>query len=238
VQRALTQLLVAVEERDPAGLRDALLALAEQPSDLDQQQLTRDLGRFVARHLSPGTPTSVAMFVDLFGIVAAYGLSVPPEAAAVFRSLATLEGTLTLLDPSFDIVAEARSFAKTQLGSRLPRAVGAELSALLPVLNRLPRRVDRIAGALEQGRLNLNVRLLADERDRRVVTTLLHQALLAFIAAAIGLMSVLLLSADGGPAVGSSVTLDHVVGYNLLLVSFLLILRVLFVIFRPERPRG
>jgi ubiquinone biosynthesis protein len=236
VQGALAQLLVAVERRDPAGLRDALLDLAGQPDDVDERRLGRDLGRFVARHLSPGKRPDVAMYVDLFAAVAAAGLAVPPEAAAVFRTLATLDGTLRQLDPGFDIVAESRTFAAAQLTASLPRAVGEEVSGLLPVLARLPRRVDGIAAALEQGRLGLNVRLLADERDRRVITTLVHQALLAFVAAAIGLMSVLLLAAHGGPTVTSSVTLYELLGYNLLLLSLLLVLRVLFVVFRPERP--
>jgi ubiquinone biosynthesis protein len=237
VQGALSRLLVAVERRDAAGLRDALLDLARQPDDVDDRRLARDLERFVARHLSPGTRPDAAMFVDLFAAVDAAGLTVPPEAAAVFRTLATLEGTLTRLDPSFDIVAESRRFAGAQLSSSLPHAAGEELSALLPLLARLPRRVDRIAEALEHGRLGLNVRLLADERDRRVLTTLVHQGLLAFVAAALGLMSVLLLAAHGGPLVTPTVTLYQLVGYNLLVVSLLLVLRVLFVVFRPERPR-
>jgi ubiquinone biosynthesis protein len=237
VQGALARLLVAVERRDPEGLRDALLDLAGQPDDVDERRLVRDLGRFVARHLSPGKRPDAAMYVDLFAAVAAAGLTVPPEAAAVFRTLATLEGTLTQLDPGFDIVAESRAFAAAHLTASLPRAVGEELLALLPVLGRLPRRVDGIAAALEQGRLGLNVRLLADERDRRVITTLVHQALLAFVAAAVGLMSVVLLAAHGGPTVSSSVTLYELLGYNLLLLSLLLVLRVLFVVFRPERPR-
>jgi ubiquinone biosynthesis protein len=237
VQRALARLLVAVDRRDPAGLRDALLDLAGQPDDVDERRLVRDLGRFVARHLSPGKQPDAAMYADLFAAVTAAGLTVPPEAAAVFRTLATLEGTLAQLDPGFDIVAESRRFAAAQLASSLPRAVSAEVSELLPVLGRLPHRADRIAAAVEQGRLNVNVRLLADERDRRVITTLVQQGLLAFVAAALGVMSVLLLGARGGPLITNTVTLDQLVGYNLLLVSLLLVLRVLFVVFRPERPR-
>ena len=237
VQGALSRLLVAVERRDAAGLRDALLDLARQPDDVDDRRLARDLERFVARHLSPGTSPGAAMFVDLFAAVDAAGLTVPPEPAAVFRTLATLDGTLRRLDPGFDVVAESREFAGAQRVSSLPHVLGEELAALLPLLGRLPRRVDRIAGALEHGRLGLNVRLLADERDRRVITTLVHQGLLAFVAAALGLMSVLLLAAHGGPLLTSTVTLYQFVGYNLLLVSLLLVLRVLFVVFRPERPR-
>jgi ubiquinone biosynthesis protein len=51
------------------------------------------------------------MFSDLFRIVTDYGLSVPPEVAAVFRALGVLEGTLARLAPGLDLVTEARAFA-------------------------------------------------------------------------------------------------------------------------------
>jgi len=35
--------------------------------------------------------------------------------------------------------------------------------------------------------------------------------------------------------VSTSVSLFQVIGYNLLVISFVLVLRVLFIIFRPER---
>jgi ubiquinone biosynthesis protein len=107
-----------------------------------------------------------------------------------------------------------------------------ELAALVPVLRRLPRRMDRVTIALEQGRLSVNVRLFADERDRRVVTGLTHQALLAFLGAASGIAGALLLGASGGPKVAADVSLNQVIGYNLLLVAGILVLRVLFTIFR------
>jgi len=100
------------------------------------------------------------------------------------------------------------------------------------VLRQLPRRVDRITGALERGRLSVNVRLLADERDRRVVTDLVHQLLLTLLAAATGIGAVLLIGAPGGPEIAPTVSLFQVIGYNLLIVASILVLRVLFAIFR------
>ena len=97
--------------------------------------------------------------------------------ARVGAGLATLEGTLAQLAPGFDLVAETRSFAGCSFSEQLDaasarQAVTQELTTLLPMLRRLPRRVERIASAAENGRLSVHVRLLADERDRRTVTGL------------------------------------------------------------------
>lgn len=239
LREAFQRLLLAVERSDPLATSDALLELVPRPEAVDQQSLERDLGRFLARHLDSAASSTVRMFGDLFRIVAEHGLSIPPELAAVLRSLGTAEGTVSYLAPGFDFVGESRSLAGTYVTERLEPAalrqvVGEELMSLVPILRRLPRRIDRIASAAEHGRLGVNVRLFADERDREVVTGLLHQALLTGLAATIGLMGVLLLGTAGGPQVTSTLSLHQLLGYNLLVVSAILGLRVLVAIFRRQ----
>jgi ubiquinone biosynthesis protein len=145
LRAALQRLLLALDRGDPAALADALLDVVERPEDLDEARLERTLGRFAARHMAPGITPDVRMFTDLFRIVAEHGLAIPPEIAAVFRALATMEGTLTQLAPGFDIVAEARRFASGQLAERLGpdelrRTALDELTSLLPMLRRRPQR--------------------------------------------------------------------------------------------------
>ncbi|MEJ2857728.1 MULTISPECIES: ABC1 kinase family protein [unclassified Saccharothrix] len=240
LRSALGKMLLAIDHGDPAGLRDALLELVARPDEIDEQQLERALGQFMARHLSAGMRPDVEMFGDLFKLVYRYGLSIPPEIAAVFRALATVEGTLGALSPGFNIVVESRAFADKQFSERLTpeslrTTVSAELASMLPLLKRLPRRAERISSALEQGRLGLNMRLFADDRDRQFVTSLLHQVMLTVLGATAGLMAVLLLGVDGGPQVGPDITLYQVFGYNLLVISVLLGLRVVVTVFRPRR---
>jgi ubiquinone biosynthesis protein len=239
-RQAVQQLLVAVDKGDSAAARDAFLELVTRTDDLDELRLERALGLFMARHLGPAAAPDMAMFTDLFRLVADHELVVLGEVGAVFRALATVEGTLLRLLPGFQLVAESRRFARAEIAAALdPSSVAQtltdEITALLPVLRRLPRRIDRITGALEQGRLNINVRVFADEHDRRFATDLLHQVLLAFLGATAGIMAVFLISASGGPEVTPAVSLFQVFGYNLLVVSCILVLRVLFVIFRQQR---
>lgn len=153
--------------------------------------------------------------------------------------------------PGFDTVTEARAFARTEASDKLhtgpiAKTLADELYTTLPVLRRLPRRVDRITAALEQGRLGVNVRLFADERDRRFATDQLDQVLLTILAAAAGIIAAVVLGTTGGPTVTPTVSLLQVIGYNLLLVACVLALRVLSASSavansrrrQPDRPSG
>ena len=234
---ALQHLLLALGRGDPGALRDALLELVTRPDEIDEQQLERALGQFMARHLAGGAAATAAMFTGLFRLASRFELATPPEIATVLRALATLEGTLSLLTPGIDIVAEARAYAVGRVAAQLsptgvPKSAAEELVALLPVLRRLPRRFDRITGAAEQGRLSLNVRLFADERDRHVVTGLTNQFLLTLLGAVSGIIGAMLLGTPGGPKISPSVGLYQLIGYNLLIVAAILVLRVLYTILR------
>ncbi|MGV9844842.1 ABC1 kinase family protein [Streptomyces fungicidicus] len=237
---SLRELLMAIDRNDPRALSDALLDLVERPDEIDEERFTRALGRYTARHLASSGPPGREMFSDLFLLVAQYGLTVPPEVAAAFRALATVEGALGRLVPGFDLVEEARAFAATELSRRLSpqhlsRSLADEAAAVLPMLLRLPRRAERISSALEQGRLGINVRLLADERDRRFIQSLVRDVLLTFLGGLTGVLGILLLSTQGGPKVTGSLRLFDIFGYNMLLISSVLVLRVLFTITKPRR---
>ncbi len=237
LRAALQRLLLALDRRDPVALTDALLEVTARPDALDEQALERAVGALLVRHLSAGQAPDATMFAELFRLVARHELAVPPEFAATFRALATLEGGLRVLSPDFDIVAEAERFGQTQLAERLDAAslstaAKDELVALMPMLRRLPRRLDRITAAVEGGRLSVNVRLLADERDRRMIDGWVQLGALTVLAATAGLMAVAFLALRGGPAMTAKVSLYQFLGYCLLVICSLLALRVLAAVFR------
>ncbi|WP_370541997.1 AarF/UbiB family protein [Amycolatopsis sp. FDAARGOS 1241] len=235
--------LLALDCGGPAGLRDSLLEVVDRTEEIDER-LERALGALLARQFGPGR-APVLPVRRLSRVVADFRPSVPPPIAAVFRSLATADGTLAALTPGFDVVAETRAFAAARTGAQLHPgtlrpAVTDDVPALLRVLRRLRRRVDRIGPALEQGRLSVNVRLFSDqrERDRDLVTGLAHEVLPAFAGIATGLMAVLLLGSSGSPRLLPDLTLNQVFGYNLFVISALLGPRLLFVVFRRTARRS
>jgi len=244
-QAALRRLLLAVARRHPAELHDALLDLAQaaRPAAGGEDLLEPALAQFLAQHLGPGMVPDTAMFHALFRLVTEFGLVFPPVIAAVFRAMITLEGTLARLAPGFQIIEETQTIAASWVGqvlgpASLRDAATDQALGLLPVLRRLPRRLDRITTSLERGTLTASVRLLADHRDRHFVATMVGRAVLAFLGAAFGIISVMLIGVRGGPllapaAAGTGGTsLFHAFGYVGLFFSLVLILRVIITITR------
>jgi ubiquinone biosynthesis protein len=236
-RRSLARLLPALDRGDPLVAADALLEAAGRPENLNQTGLERDLGQLIARHLGPGTNLDARLFGALVKVLARHGLSVPPQLAAVFRALGTLEGVLTDLDPGFDLVTAARELAWSMMADRItPEAVRREATAealsLLPLVRTLPRRVDHLLDAAENGRLSVRVRLLADEEDRRMISGLVQQLVLAVLAATCGVMATRLLGIAGGPVLTKSMSLYQFLGYCLLVIAGILGLRLLAPVFR------
>ncbi|WP_447038488.1 ABC1 kinase family protein [Streptomyces sp. DSM 118878] len=239
LKSGLRSLLLAVKQGDAGMLCDALLGVVSRPEDIDEQRLERDLGRFIARHLAPGIALDLQVFTQLLRLVSDHGLAVPPEVATVFRAFGTLEGTLTRISPGFDMMAESQVLVGEGLSvtsaDSVGEAVGGELFDVLALMRRMPRRLDRVTSALEQGRLTVGVRLFADARDRHYVKSLVHDVLLTFVGATTGILGAILLSIRRGPMLTDDLGLFELFGYNLFVVSAMLLMRVLFDISRPHR---
>jgi ubiquinone biosynthesis protein len=204
----------------------------------------------MTQHLGPGMVPDASMFTTLLALLAEFGISFPPVIAGVFRAIVTLEGTLAVLAPGFQIVDETRALASSWLGglfapSSLRDTATDELLALLPALRRLPRRLDRISSSLERGTLSANIRLFADTRDRSFIASIVNRTLMALCGATLGLMSVALLAIHDGPLLlpaphSSGITVLHLLGYLGLFFSSVLILRVVIATTREgitPRPR-
>ncbi|MFI7533973.1 ABC1 kinase family protein [Streptosporangium sp. NPDC049376] len=239
-RNALGMLLLAVDNNDAIGATDSLIEMLDRPDGLAERELERDLGQLMVRYRSGfGRNGSAGLFAALFKLIHAYGFAVPPQIAAAFRALAALDGTLTLISPDLDVVGAVRKQGREMMRESLsPESVRADLESrlagFLPILQRLPRRLNKLTEDLEHGRISINIRPLADEGDRRFLTGLVQQVVVAVLAAAATLGAIVLIAADSGPMVTPELRLFALVGFALLLVGFVLALRSLALVFRRE----
>jgi ubiquinone biosynthesis protein len=241
LRRDIGEILLAFDRGDAESMSDTLIALSGVPDAVDERALRRELGRFTAQHLGPGASMDVAMFTAMVTLLARYELAFPTELTAAFRAVAVLEGTLRALAPGFNVLTEAREFVTALLlaslkPSALAESITDQLTALVPLIRRIPRRFDQISAALEAGHLSFNVRLLADRRDRGFLRGLVHEVILTFLAGFAGVMATILLISESGPQVTPTLTLYQIFGYTLTVIATVLVLRVLFDIFRSPPP--
>lgn len=230
-QASIAAMLTAIRRNDPELLREAVLEIAVSRQPVDERRLERALARFMARHLGAGAVPNVAMLQDLARTFLDLGIALPASTTLLFRMLVTLEGTLTTLCPGYPLIQAAQDFAPGLIQERvdvsdLNGRIRDEAVALLPVLRRAPRHLDRVATLIERGELRANLSLFATERDAQVLTRLVDRVVVAFVGAALGIVSALLLGLSGGPVVSGSVTLFDIFGYVGLALSTVLLLRV------------
>ena len=234
---AMAMLLLAIERDSSVTAADALFDLLDAPaSGVDERLVEREIGQLMAR-FRVGTGRHRELFGQLFGLVRRHGFGVPPQIAGAFRTLAALEGTLRRLDPALDLVTSTRRQTVGLMAERTSPAgvrsqVEAELLKLVPLLRRLPRRIGKITESLGEGRLSVNVRLLADGQDRQFLLGLTHQVIVAVLAATATIGAILLLTASGGPQLTPALGLYALLGYSLLFVGCVLALRALVLVFR------
>ena len=106
---SIGQLLGAVGRGDSVAASDALLQLVDRPETVDERELQRAVGVLIVRYATPGGTVGVESSGALLRTFTSYGLGVPAPVAAVFRAFATIEGTLGLLRPGFDLLGQARA---------------------------------------------------------------------------------------------------------------------------------
>lgn len=233
----LARLFGAIGTGSSQAASDALLDVVDRPEEIDERALEQDVAEVILRFGSGGPGAGAAAFTALFALVADHGLGIPPAVAATFRAVATLEGTLLTADPGYDLADRVRTIGRDQLGqatspARIRESLEREAVTLLPVLRRLPRRLDRLTDAAEHGRLSVGVRLLADRRDRELITRLWHQGLMTVLAATAGIMATVLFTVGPGPLVAPGVGLFWILATTLLCIAVILALRVLMAVLR------
>ncbi len=238
-RQTLALLLWAIDADDPVLATDCVLELLDRPDRLDERGLQRELGLLITRYRGGmGRGGSLKVFSELLSMVMRHGFGVPPQIAAALRSLGALEGTLKQLDPRLDLVDAARSVAREVTGDLTPETVRAQLERrlirVLPVLEHLPRRVDKLTEDLTQGRFTVRVRPFADVQDRRFLTGLVQQLVLALLSGASVLGGILLVTTGGGPVLFAGVDALGLLGYLLAFAGVVLALRAVALIFtRP-----
>jgi len=168
----------AAAGRDSAALVDEMQAAGMIARDIDVGPVRRLVRLMLTEALTPPFSANVIdkLSGDLYDLVYGQPFRLPVELIFVMRALSTFEGVGRSLDPAFSLVAIAKPYLlplMTSSGSGssdLFNELGRQVGALSSRAAALPRRLDESLERLEQGDLQLQVRLGESDRQFRRMT--------------------------------------------------------------------
>lgn len=232
--------LLSMRLEQPALLYDALMTVGAIEAEHDPNEVERELAQFLTSLAGSGQLGPEAL-TDLLRLTTRLGMRLPPSTTTMFRSLATLAGTLDTLSPGYPILEVAAEIGGDEMKERMtPSTVGEyviqEWAELGPLLRRVPRHVDHIARLAEHGHLTGRIRLFAFPEEVSVLERLLNRVVLTLLTIGLGGISVALLTSQGGPEVaGIQVRVFELLGWATAAFATLLLLRILLGVLRSER---
>jgi ubiquinone biosynthesis protein len=234
MREGLVTLLLAAANDDDIATTDALLLVVEAPADADLKGLQRDLGRMLTLTRFSGAEGSI--FTAMLDTIREHHLAVPSSLGMALRSLITLESSLAILDPDFDMVDRALDRVPHFLRRLVtPRAVVGSVQVQSAVLRatakRLPRRLESISAGLEKGTFSVRIRPFAEPDDRWWLGSIVVEAVGALIGIAAATLGIVLVVSDTGPLLVEGVRLFAFLGSTIGLVGFVLLIRALRQVF-------
>jgi ubiquinone biosynthesis protein len=230
MRRMLLPLLVAMANEDDVSATDVVLMLVVPPEEgtLDQAALQHDIGVILTR--VHNTRVDENVFRALVDVMRRHRLALPPALLLVFRTLASLEGSLRRLVPGYDMVgralARAPHFAR-EIGSPRSLAMSVQTQAALMAeqLRQLPRRIGTLTQQLENGTFQVRLRTFDDGDERSWVETLMGRLTTTLVGIALVIVAVVLCVAGGGPQLTPEVPVFPFLGAVVGLGGLLLLLR-------------
>lgn len=179
LRRRLGSMIRAAAARDAAGLVAEMQAAGVIASGIDVGPVRRLVRVMLKEALTPPFSPNVInkLSGDLYELVYGQPFRLPVELIFVMRALSTFEGVGRSLDPGFSLVAIAKPYLlplMTSSGSGsndLFNELGRQVGALGSKAVGIPRRLDESLERLEQGDLQLQIRMGESDRQfRRMVT--------------------------------------------------------------------
>lgn len=232
-QDGLKYFLVGIHQNDAALVVDGISLLVENEEDINRHEMEQAISQILLKiNYVSSIPTDVLIY-SIFSVAREFGLHFYPAVSVALRAIVTLDGTLSIINPGFEIFREIKDFSNDYLKSSLlkpfkePRAtkqvIEEELALMLPNLRKVPRRIDQLFKKVESGKIILHHDIFSDKSNARFVTQLFSRFVLLFVGITFGIISVALLAISQFMHTAYAVYLNTAAYLGLFLCAILLV---------------
>lgn len=232
-QEGLKLFLLGINHNDARLLYDGVTLLVENAGDVERNSVEQAISQTLLKISYVDQIPTDELIYSVFSIVREFGLHFYPSVSIALRAIVTVDGSLKLIDPSFDIFDEAKMFSSNYMKETLkepfknPRAtkerIEEEVAVILPTLRQIPRRIDQLFKKVESGKIILHHDIFSDKSNATFVTQLFSQFVLLFVGITFGIISVALLAISQFMNTAYAIYLNTAAYLGLFLCAILLV---------------
>lgn len=204
-QTQVIDLIRGLVARDTSLVIDVLIGWAED-ARINTEKLSVEIDAFLDSYHGVVLKelNIAAMLTDLTVIMRDNELVMPPDLALLFKVFITLEGLGRLLDPEFDMVAEATPFLRRAMLARyhpdaLAKRGWKNLTEFFDLLANLPRDLRRLLQSARRGALEINVDITRLDQFGHDLDRAASRLTVGLVTAALIIGTSITMTVKGGP---------------------------------------
>lgn len=164
LKRHFASFVIALRNQSTRGVIRAISDMGIVPEEVDRRQLYADVDelrekyyRVPLRQISLGEAVQ-----DLFAVALRHRIQIPAELAVLGKTLLTLEGVVTALDPSFSVFDVAEPFGKRLFRERISpfrmlKILREDLPDLVDLLRDVPSGLKQLSDRMRRGQVRVDV---------------------------------------------------------------------------------
>jgi ubiquinone biosynthesis protein len=203
-QEGMKLFLVGISQNKAEIVTDGIRLLVENADEVEESLLERKIDDVLLRISYVQNLQASELINSIFTVVSDCGLKFHPSVSVALRALVTLDGTLRIIEPSFNIFSEAKQFSQDYIKSTLKQPfkepaktrdrLEEELAMIIPNLSRIPRRIDQLFKKVEGGKIILHHDIFSDRHNANFIRQLFSRFILLMVGITFGIISVALLA--------------------------------------------
>ncbi|MEK4495399.1 ABC1 kinase family protein [Ureibacillus sp. FSL W8-0352] len=232
-QEGLKLFFMGIQQGDSSLLYDAISLLIKNKNEINRQELEQAIGQILLKITYVNKVPTDETIYSIFTVIRESGLQFYSSVSLALRVIITLDGTINMIDPTFNIFEEAKKFTNDYMKSSLRKPITEpietmekmqeELAILIPNLRKIPRRIDQLIRKVEDGKVILHHDIFSDKTNSKFVTQLFSKFVLLMVGITFGIISTALLAISQFIETAYAIYLNTAAYLGLFLCSILLV---------------
>ena len=206
VKRYLTDVLVAVINRDVEGLAYVIVEAGDAAETINMQALKKALAEFIDSYFEiPLKEIEVGrMLMEFIDLISTHRIKVHPDLTMLVKVLVVVEGMGRKLDPDFDMVGHLRPFLEREFRrqrspGRLFHEMEQGIEGYLTLARNLPRDVREILNKVNRNKFRIDLEHRGLDRFSKELDRSANRLCLSLIIAALLIGSSIAMQGSRGP---------------------------------------